>query len=139
MRRFGLCAVLFVLGASLGASGGVAAEAVNQAQGPVTQIGVGAGGGTVFGAMFLPHAVTVPVGTTITWTNQEDWGHQVTFFGTGAEAPQGSPRTWQATVPPGTTAQYDGTGLVHSGVLAHAQQISVTFTSEGTFPYECPI
>ncbi len=109
----------------------------------VSQISIGGVGGTIFAAVFLPREATVPVGSTLTWTQDADWGHQVTFLGSEGKLPalaQGqSDRTRPATLKVGETVSYDGSNFIHSGILARDNKISVTFTKEGTYKYLCPI
>ena len=61
---------------------------------------------------FMPHTDTVSAGTTVTWTNMDGVGHNVTsntaVFGSGTISPAG------------------GT-------------FSFTFNTAGTFPYTCTI
>ena len=110
---------------------------------PVNQIGIAGVGGTVFAAIFAPNDVTVPVGSTLTWSNLGDWPHQVTFLGADGRLPelgQGqTQRTRPANITQGETVVYDGTNFLHSGLLARGQRIGVTFSREGTFKYLCPI
>jgi plastocyanin len=60
---------------------------------------------------FMPRAVTVPVGTTITWTNRDD-----------------IPHTAVST-----------TGIFKSKILDTDDKFSYTFTKAGTYPYYCTI
>lgn len=61
--------------------------------------------------MFSPMAITVKVGTTVTWTNKDDVHHTVT----------------------GKTAS-DG---INSSQLAQNQSFSYKFTKAGTYNYYC--
>ena len=70
-----------------------------------------AGGVTIAGFAFSPQKVTVSVGDTVTWTNNDATGHT-------ASANDGS----------------FATGTIQSG-----QSATVTFTKAGTFPYHCAI
>lgn len=106
---------------------------------PVSQIAAGVGLKTIVGAAFGPRSIVVPVGSTVTWTNASDEGHQVTFFVAGAPLPAGSARAWAKTVDPGATAQVDGTKLVHTGVMTKGDKVNLTFTKAGQFQYFCPI
>lgn len=110
---------------------------------PVNQIAIAGVGGTVFAAIFAPSDVTVPVGSTLTWSNLGDWPHQVVFLGGSGTLPplaQGqTERTRPANVQEGQTVSYDGTAFLHSGLLGRGQRISVTFPREGSFKYLCPI
>ena len=60
-------------------------------------------------AKFQPANIQVPVGTTVTWTNNDNVGHTVTFRN----------------------------GMKDSGILlaAGVGTFSYTFMSKGTFPY----
>lgn len=106
---------------------------------PVSEIAAGVGSGTVTGSAFAPQHVIMPVGRTITWTNVPELGHQVTFFADGKPRPEGPPREWKATVNIGDSVQYDGSELVHSGVMSQGEKVSVTFPKEGSYKYFCPI
>jgi nitrite reductase (NO-forming) len=70
------------------------------------------------GDAYSPSEITVEVGTTVTWTNEDGVLHTVTS-GTAADN-VGSPD-----------------GLFDSGFLAEGDSWSYTFTEEGTFPYFC--
>jgi len=60
---------------------------------------------------FSPGVLTVPVNTTVTWTNQEWWPHTV-------------------------TSDY---GLFDSKKLKAGKSFSYKFTSPGTYNYHCEI
>ncbi len=60
---------------------------------------------------FGPVALTVPVGTTVTWTNRDDIPHNVVSTD----------------------------GVFKSKVLDTDEKFSYTFTKAGTFPYFCSI
>ena len=80
-------------------------------------------------------AVTVPVGATVTWTNQSNNApHTVTFPVAGQPLPTlpGDPFT-----PPMGGSTYDGSQVTNSGVLAPGQNYSLTFTKAGTYVYYC--
>ncbi len=61
------------------------------------------------GFAFKPASITVPVGATVTWTNQDATAHTVTQDGGGFD----------------------------SGALAQNASFSQTFTTKGTFHYHC--
>ncbi len=63
------------------------------------------------GFAFQPNTITVPVGTTVRWTNQDSVSHTTTS----------NDRVWD------------------SGTLRQGQSFSFTFTKPGTFPYFCAI
>jgi plastocyanin len=61
--------------------------------------------------VFGPQTITVPVGTTVTWTNADDIPH--------------------------TSVSTDG--VFKSKVLDTDEKFSYTFTKAGTYPYYCTI
>ncbi len=67
---------------------------------------------------YFPLNLTVEVGTTVTWTNQDSVVHTVTS-GTSD----------------GTAGDADG--IFDSGLMAEDDTFSFTFTEAGTFPYFC--
>lgn len=80
-------------------------------------------------------SVTVPAGSTVTWTNQSNNApHTVTFPVAGQPLPvlPGDPFT-----PPMGGSTYDGTQVTNSGVLGAGQSYSLTFTKAGTYVYYC--
>lgn len=78
--------------------------------------------------------VTVPVGTTITWTNESNnVPHTVTFPAAGQAPPAGPPDQ----IPPSGGPDYDGSALANSGVLHPGASYSLTFTKAGTYTYYC--
>ncbi len=77
--------------------------------------------------------LTVPVGTTVTFTNRSNnVPHTVTFPAVGGTTPSGPP------FQPGTGGNtYDGTALVNSGAVPPGGSFQLTFTKAGTFVYHC--
>ncbi len=65
---------------------------------------------------FQPQEITVPAGTTVTWTNQDDVSHTVT------SGPRDAP-----------------TNLFDSGDIAPGGTFSFTFTDPGTYEYHCSV
>lgn len=63
---------------------------------------------------FAPKELTVTVGTTVTWKNEDSVAHTVTA------GQRGSP-----------------SGLFDSGELAPGETFSFTFSQAGTYPYFC--
>lgn len=61
--------------------------------------------------LFRPGSIVVPVGTTITWTNSDQFTHTVRLVGTGETL---------GTAKPGETITY-------------------TFTKPGTYAYDCSL
>jgi len=77
---------------------------------------------------------TIPVGTTLTWTNESNnVPHTVTFPALGQPPPPGPPDQ----VPPSGGSTYDGTMLTNSGVMKPGTSYSLTFTKPGTYTYYC--
>ncbi len=62
--------------------------------------------------MFMPASITVPVGATVTWTNEDGAPHSVTS---------------------------DEKGLFSSGWKWKGGHYGFTFTKAGTYPYHCSI
>lgn len=62
---------------------------------------------------FSPATLTVPPGTTVTWTNRDDIPH--------------------------TVVSSDDTKTLKSKVLDTEEKFSFTFTKPGTYPYFCSI
>ena len=69
---------------------------------------------SIKGFAFAPEDLVVPVGTTVTWVNDEDSLHTVTS---------------------GTPAS--PTGLFDSGEIDTGVEFPYTFTDEGTYPFFC--
>ncbi len=69
---------------------------------------------TVKNFAFAPAAITVRVGTTVTWTNQDTDAHTV-------------------------TSQQGSGGPLASAALSTGQSYSYTFTKPGTYAYLCTI
>jgi plastocyanin len=78
--------------------------------------------------------ISVPVGTTVTWTNESNnVPHTVTFPAAGQQPPAGPPDQ----IPPAGGSTYDGTALANSGVMRPGSSYSLTFTKAGTYTYYC--
>jgi len=73
---------------------------------------------TIQNFAFSPAAVTVPKGTTVTWTNQDSPSH---------------------TIVSDATSQKGAGQIFMSNTLGRGQSYSFTFTESGTFPYHCGI
>jgi plastocyanin len=91
---------------------------------------------------FMPEAVSVEVGETVTWEWQGAEPHSVTFLAPGQELPPpGSDESLFAPTPP--TGPYDGTSFVNTGLLPLSPEapppFEMTFATAGTFPYYCVI
>src|SRR6202165_2452608 len=77
--------------------------------------------------------VSIPVGATLTWTDESNnEPHTVTFPAAGHGPPNLPP-----FAPPSGPDSYDGTQLVNSGVLFPGGSFSLKFTKAGTFTYFC--
>lgn len=102
----------FVVAATHGAfgAGGTAQASVSQGK-PV----FGATHVYMRGETFSPVHIQVVLGTTVTWTNQDNVPHTVTF----SPVVISSSDSWE------------------SGLLYPGQSFSYTFTSRGTFQYSC--
>ena len=57
----------------------------------VNEVSVGIGTGTVSGNVFLPQAITIPPGTTVTWTITSDEVHTITLMPLFNRPPNGPP------------------------------------------------
>jgi plastocyanin len=71
---------------------------------------------------FEPADITVPAGSTVTWTNHDNFTHSVQFL----DGPGGQPMMMK----PGesTTFTFTSTGLVHYQCSLHPQQMKGTVT-----------
>lgn len=102
MRRRWKTTVLMVsIGASIALAGNLGLHRATAAAAAVT----------IQNFAFHPGTVTVAVGTTITWTNQDSAAHTAT----------------------------SDTNAFDTGTIAQGQSKSVTFNQPGTFPYHCSI
>ena len=114
-RLFGI-SVLLVLAMVLAACSS-AAPTANAANTPANTSGgnPSASGNTVSVSMknlaFNPKDITIKVGTTVVWTNNDSVDHNVT----------------------------SATGLFNSGNLAPGDTFKFTFDQAGTYPYSCTI
>jgi plastocyanin len=67
---------------------------------------------------FIPKSITVSVGTKVTWTNQDTFGHNVIS---------------------GTSSAADAGSLFKSDNLNQGDSFSYTFNQVGTYPYFCSV
>lgn len=78
-------------------------------------------------------SVTVHAGDTVTWTNQSNNApHTITLAPVGAPFPN-----LPFLSPPAGGNVYDGSTLVHSGLLPPGKSFAVQFTKPGTYTYHC--
>jgi plastocyanin len=129
--------VLLALPALAVAIMAVFASSGQAAQAAAVNLHVRAGDGETGYAvnMFLPEAVYVNEGDTITWDFTWDEPHTVTFG-----QPQGDPTV--PTSPDAAVVDYDGTAFVSSGLVfppPGGASFSMKFTKVGSFDYYCVI
>jgi plastocyanin len=79
--------------------------------GPSSAVTIPSNAETLGNRAYAPDSLSVDVGATVTWTNNDFVDHTTTSDGTG----------W------------------NSGVVAPGGKFSVTFQSAGTFPYHCTL
>jgi plastocyanin len=105
-------AALIVLAATALLVGAVIALVDERDEPPPAAAGsAGATAVTISDFSFTPADLTVSVGDTVTWTNDDDFAHTVT----------------------------SSDGLFDSGDLAGGQTFEFTFTEPGRYPYVCNI
>jgi plastocyanin len=115
--RIGLLAVVSSLAIGCGSSSNSSPVAPtapmpgSNGSGSSTTISIPSGAATLGPNAFNPSPLTVPAGTTVTWTNADSIPH---------------------------TSTSDATGW-NSGTLAPGQQFNFTFSTNGTFHYHCAI
>jgi plastocyanin len=131
MRKFLLAvpALAIAIAVVFGSTGQTAmAAAVN------LKIRAGAGEQGYAVNQFLPGTTYVNTGDTVTWSWTWIEPHTVTFG-----EPQGDPTTPADSL----SAEYDGTGVVNSGLLdpgpTGETNFSIKFTKAGTYDYYCAI
>lgn len=124
-------------------------------QGPAAgTVVAGDGDGHLDIMRFLPTDISVGVGETVTWVNQEPAGtpHTVTFLA-GTETPElvipapseaGPPTLLlnPAVIMPAGDGTFDGSTVANSGMIGNApmdptNMFSLTFTAPGTYEYVC--
>jgi len=87
---------------------------------------------SIKGFAFNPATISVPKGTTITWTNEDTVAHTVT---TGTPPPSASPTASGAS----PAALSSGDGRINSGRVENLKTFSFTFNEAGTFTYFCAV
>jgi plastocyanin len=111
-RSFAFIAILILLAACSGKPATMLSYSpASSTQAPTSDTGSSAVSPevTIKGFAFTPGTLTIKVGTTVKWTNQDSVAHTVT----------------------------SDTGLFDSGDLAAGDTFSYTFTQAGTFAYHC--
>lgn len=108
--------VTFILAAALSACGGSSSSPASPSpSSPSRNAGntiiIGSGASVATTAAFGANPLTVPVGTTLTWQNEDNTAHTSTA----------NTNTW------------------NSGNIAPGASFSVTFTQAGSFPYHCTV
>lgn len=114
MRKPRLLVVLaiVVLGALLLVGcGGSSGTTTTSGGGSTTTAAPGGSQVTIQNFAFSPAELTVPVGTTVTWTNSDSTNHTVT----------------------------SDTAVFESATLARGDTFEFTFTQAGEFPYHCSL
>jgi plastocyanin len=110
-----LVAVLAVL-ALAGCGSSTSAPAASAT--PATSPGAGSATVTIKDFAFAPQTLTVPVGATVTWTNNDSAAHTVTSAD-------------NMTTDAATTDLFD------SGLMGNGDTFTHTFDAAGTFSYLC--
>ena len=105
-------------------------------------------------AQFTPGGLSINTGDTITWTNNTQTSHTVSFFSGGPDIPlltplpagDGGPPNFEinpSVLLPAGGPNYDDTGYVNSGFidtgLSGASTFTLKFTKPGTYKYICQI
>jgi plastocyanin len=103
----------------------------------------GGGGGLLELTEFVPADIQIAAGDTISWTASR--AHTVTFIPEGTDPSTVFPSFEAIFVPVGGSS-YDGSAPVNSGVFnfpapdgSVVTQYSLTFPTEGTYPFFCAI
>jgi len=114
MRKPRLLAVLAIVvlgGLLLVGCGGSAGTTTTSGGGSTTTAAPGGSQVTIQNFAFSPAELTVPVGTTVTWTNDDSTNHTVT----------------------------SNDAVFESATLAAGDTFDFTFTQAGEFPYHCSL
>jgi plastocyanin len=116
---------------------------------PTTEISMRAGLNdpsdvTVAVLAYLPSAITVSQGTTVSWTITGPEPHSVTFLPPGQTMPSPeSPEGEKLFAPTPPTGSYDGKSLVNSGLIPLGPQAAppfkVKFDTPGLYQFACVI
>lgn len=120
------------------AAGGEALADAEAADRPPDVVQAGAEQGAAVVTRFLPTEITVPAGTTVTWVNEGNDPHVVSFG--GDVGPHDPENFAPPTIPSG--GEYTG-GAAISGVFGGppfpSTTYALTFPDPGRFAYLCPI
>lgn len=125
MHRSSRLALIVALGLALsGCGSGDAPDDPPGAGGPAATAHDAAGAASVdvVDFAFAPRTITISTGTTVTWTNRDDFAHTVT---------SGTPDTPAGTFdePLGSSGQHASSGTT----------ATVAFDEPGTYPYFCDL
>ena len=107
--RYVLLILAFMLAAACGSSSSPSTTAPTTTTG--TRVSIVSGSSTMTTTAYAPNPVTVAVGGTVTWTNNDSVAHN--SVGTN--------------------------GAWNSGTIQPGGSLSMTFPSSGSFPYHCSI
>jgi len=114
MKQLRGISILLVLAIALAACSAAPASATTQppaVAGSTTVAPPMTAAVSMTGIKFVPDALTVTVGTTVTWTNDDTVAHTVTA----------------------------DDGSFDSGMIAPGGTFSFTFNTAGTYPYKCTV
>lgn len=106
-----LIPIAVLLAASIACGGSSPTSPSNNPSQSGTPVSIVAGASTLTTTAFSPNPITVSVGGTVTWINNDAVAHDSTGDG----------------------------GQWNSGTIPAGGRFSHTFTSAGTFPYHCAI
>jgi plastocyanin len=102
-------AVVILTGLVFGSCGGSSGSSSNSPSPSAVMVSIVSGARTLTTTAYSPNPVTVPRGSTVTWTNNDTSTHD----------------------------QIADNGSFNSGDVAPGAQGSVTFQTAGTIPYHC--
>ena len=92
---------------------------------------------------YLPGAITIEAGTTVSWTIAGPEPHSVTFLPPGQTMPPPGSDTKLFAPTPAPNGVYDGTSLVNSGLIPQGPQAAppfkLRFDTPGKYTYQCVI
>lgn len=108
------------------------------ASAPAMTVEVGHDSATVQFDQMFPGTTYIHVGDSVTFTNAaKAVPHTVTFAGGGKMPAYPEPAAVAPSQPSG--GEWNGKGLLNSGMMAPGQSYTVTFTQVGVFDYACAL